>query len=93
CVFYNRDRRRCRVYFNRPAGCRVYPVILDEETGIILDDICPERDTITEVEKSLKGQKVINLLDNIDREAGVRQKNLKLDFFCSLKPSKSKKRV
>jgi len=74
CVFYNRDRQRCRVYVNRPAGCRVYPVILDEETGIILDDICPERDTITEVEKSLKGRKVINLLGNIDREAAVRQK-------------------
>ena len=77
CVFYNRDKQRCRVYINRPAGCRVYPVILDEETGIILDDICPERNTITEVEKSLKGRKVINLLDNIDSEAIIRQKQKK----------------
>jgi hypothetical protein len=74
CVFYNRDKQRCRVYVNRPAGCRVYPVILDEEIGIILDDICPERDTITEAEKSLKGRKVINLLEKIDCEAVVRQK-------------------
>jgi Fe-S-cluster containining protein len=74
CVFYNRIKQRCRVYINRPAGCRVYPVILDEETGIILDNICPERNTITEVEKSLKGRKVVNLLDNIDREAANRQK-------------------
>ena len=74
CVFYDRGKQRCRVYVNRPAGCRVYPVILDEEIGIILDDICPERSTITEVEKSLKGRKVINLLNDIDSEAAARQR-------------------
>lgn len=74
CVFYNRDKQRCKIYANRPAGCRVYPVILDEETGIILDNICPERDTINEAEKSLKGKRVIKLLDIIDNEALVRNK-------------------
>jgi uncharacterized protein len=74
CVFYNRIKQRCRVYISRPSGCRLYPVILDEETGTILDDICPERNTITEVEKSLKGRKVVNLLDKIDREAANRKK-------------------
>lgn len=77
CFFYDRSRQRCKVYSNRPAGCRVYPVVLDEETGIILDDICPERGTINDIEKSLKGQRVIKLLDKIDSEALVRKKQQK----------------
>ncbi len=72
CVFYDPKNRQCSVYVDRPAGCRVYPVILDEEKGIILDDICQSRDTITEVEKSVKGKRVIRLLEKIDDEADKR---------------------
>jgi hypothetical protein len=73
CVFYDRGNRRCSVYEHRPSGCRVYPVILDEETGIILDDICSERDTISVREKEVKGKKVIKLLEQIDAEAANRR--------------------
>ena len=69
CVFYDLKNRRCSVYTDRPSGCRVYPVILDEATGIILDDICQSRNTITLEEKRLKGKKVIRLLEVIDSEA------------------------
>jgi hypothetical protein len=44
-------------------------VILDEEKGIVLDDICDSRNTITEEEKKIKGQRVISLLKKIDNEA------------------------
>jgi uncharacterized protein len=73
CVFYDLDKRRCRVYFDRPSGCRVYPVILDEGTGIIVDDICHCASSIGEREKQLKGEKVIRLLDVIDSEAQLRR--------------------
>jgi hypothetical protein len=69
CVFYDLKNRKCSVYEDRPAGCRVYPVILDEEMGIILDDICHSRNTITLEEKKIKGKKVIRLLEIIDAEA------------------------
>jgi len=69
CVFYDRKNRQCSVYADRPAGCRVYPVILDEEAGIILDDICEARNSITCSEKKSKGKRVINLLEVIDAEA------------------------
>ncbi len=69
CIFYDLKNRQCSVYVNRPAGCRVYPVILDEETGIILDDICESRKSITQSEKNLKGKRVIRLLEIIDSEA------------------------
>jgi Fe-S-cluster containining protein len=69
CVFYDRKNRQCSVYVDRPAGCRVYPVILDEETGIILDSICQSRKSITQSEKKLKGKRVMKLLEIIDSEA------------------------
>ncbi len=72
CIFYDLKNRQCSIYEDRPSGCRVYPVILDEETGIILDDICQSRNTITLEEKRIKGKKVIRLLEIIDAEASER---------------------
>ena len=69
CIFYDLKNRQCSVYVNRPAGCRVYPVILHEDSGIILDNICQSRESITLSEKKLKGQRVIKLLEVIDSEA------------------------
>jgi Fe-S-cluster containining protein len=69
CVFYNVKERQCDVYADRPAGCRVYPVILDEDNGIIIDDICRAQSTISAHEKMQKGKQVIKLLEKIDQEA------------------------
>ena len=73
CVFYDSKNRRCSVYVDRPSGCRVYPVILDEEKGIVLDDICQSRNTVTDTEKYVKGKRVIRLLERIDSEATKRR--------------------
>ena len=69
CIFYDLKNQQCSVYVNRPDGCRVYPVILDEEVGIILDGICESRNSITFSEKKRKGKRVIELLEVIDAEA------------------------
>jgi Fe-S-cluster containining protein len=69
CVFYNVEKRRCRIYKHRPSGCRVYPTILSEEEGIILDDLCPVKNTVSEIELERKGKKLIELLQRIDAEA------------------------
>ena len=74
CFFYDRLNHKCSVYVDRPSGCRVYPVILDEVTGIILDSICESRKSITQSEKNLKGKRVIRLLKIIDSEANERCK-------------------
>jgi len=68
CVFYNTKKRRCRVYKARPEGCRLYPVIHSVEDGIILDELCPMRNTISSKEKNAKGRKVLKLLAAIDAE-------------------------
>lgn len=55
-----------------PSGCRVYPVIFDEEVGVILDDLCPDRGTISQEEKDVKGNRVVKLLERIDVETAKR---------------------
>lgn len=69
CVFYDLKQRMCSVYADRPMGCRVYPVIVDEEKGVVLDNLCPEIGSINDKEKSLKGKIVMKLLEEIDAEA------------------------
>ena len=75
CVFYDLAKHRCTIYASRPSGCRVYPVIVDEDCGIILDSICECRGSITEQEKSVKGKRVVKLLEVIDSEAEERRLN------------------
>ncbi|MCL2173239.1 MAG: YkgJ family cysteine cluster protein [Candidatus Bathyarchaeota archaeon] len=69
CAFYDLEKHSCSIYLDRPSGCGVYPVILDEAVGIIIDDICPQKMTITLEEQKEKGKTVIRLLEVIDAEA------------------------
>lgn len=69
CVFYSSEKHRCKVYKLKPLGCRIYPVIYNEKEGIVLDDLCPEKSTVSEKEKERKGKQLLKLLRNIDSEA------------------------
>ena len=42
CVFLRDDR--CSVYEDRPEGCRLYPLVYEEDAGPALDELCPWRD-------------------------------------------------
>ena len=72
CVFYDRDKQRCKVRAIRPAGCRIYPVMYYEDKGIVIDDICPAGGTINEKQKAKRGEQVLKLLKRIDAEAQER---------------------
>ena len=72
CVFFNPKTRVCRERANRPSGCRVYPVIYDENKGITIDDICPAKDSISEKQQMKRGKRVLKLLRQIDAEAKQR---------------------
>jgi Fe-S-cluster containining protein len=69
CFFYDKIGNHCKVYGVRPAGCRLYPVIYSEEEGVVGDDICPERNTVSRAEKKRKGVRLMRLLGRIDKEA------------------------
>ncbi len=79
CTFYDTKERKCNVYAARPAGCRVYPVILDEELGIVVDQICHAQTTISEQEKKRRGERVLKLLNKIDSEAKTRKEKTGLN--------------
>jgi len=72
CVFYDVERRRCKVYRHRPLGCRIYPIIYSEEERIIVDYLCPVKNTISNNEIKRKGKNLIKLLQRIDNEAKIR---------------------
>ena len=43
CVFH--DGKRCTIYENRPVGCKLYPVIFDEDLNLpVKDKLCPFQD-------------------------------------------------
>jgi hypothetical protein len=48
-------------------------VILDEDKGIVLDDICPAGKTVTEKQKAKRGKQIRRLLERIDAEAEERR--------------------
>jgi Fe-S-cluster containining protein len=76
CVFYDSAKRRCKVHERRPLGCRIYPVVYSEEDGVIADDLCPEKNTLSPDELERKGMKVVKLLDRIDSEAEARGRRI-----------------
>jgi hypothetical protein len=56
CVFH--DGEQCSIYSNRPAGCRLYPVIFDEDLDhAVKDGSCPYRD---EFDLSLKAKRKLS---------------------------------
>jgi len=69
CVFYDVEKCRCKIYKHRPLGCRIYPVIYSEQEGIVVDDLCPKKNTVSESELERKGKKVVELLRRINDEA------------------------
>jgi len=46
CFFLGKEG--CTVYSDRPAGCRLYPLVYDEgRRRGVLDSICPHREEFT----------------------------------------------
>jgi hypothetical protein len=72
CVFYDSEKCRCKAYRHRPSGCRTYPVVYSEDEGIIVDELCPMKNTVSKKELESRGKRVIGLLRMIDEEAASR---------------------
>lgn len=72
CVFFDPEKQKCTERANRPLGCRIYPILFDEDKGILVDNLCPAKGTFSEKEKMKRGKKVLKLLEKIDAEATKR---------------------
>jgi uncharacterized protein len=67
CVFH--DGKQCTIYANRPAGCRLYPIMFDEnQNRPVKDRLCPHR---SEFDLSLEAKQeltsvYLRLIDEIE---------------------------
>ena len=68
CYFYSLTERNCRVYKDRPLGCRTYPVVYLADEGAMVDELCPMGHTISERGLRTKGKILAKLLKKIDSE-------------------------
>ena len=72
CVFFDEKNKKCKIYDNRPMGCRLYPIIYDESIGVVVDETCPHNKKWNEHRTKLMAKKLIKLIKKIDSEAKQR---------------------
>jgi Fe-S-cluster containining protein len=68
CYFYDPEEKKCQVYEDRPLGCFIYPVIYSNDDGVITDEICLMRHTISKRELKIKGHILLKHLKKITNE-------------------------
>jgi Fe-S-cluster containining protein len=68
CYFYSRADKKCQIYEVRPMGCYIYPIMYLANEGVIVDELCPMGQTISEQELRIKGKILEKLLKKIDNE-------------------------
>ena len=68
CSLYSLADKKCRVYGKRPLGCYLYPVVYLGNEDPIVDELCPERQTISKRELETKGRILLKLLKKLDDE-------------------------
>jgi Fe-S-cluster containining protein len=58
CVFH--DGTECTIYENRPKGCKLYPIIFDEDSmSAVKDVLCPYRSEFSLSHKSKKDLSIV----------------------------------
>lgn len=69
CVF--NDGRKCLIYEKRPLGCKLYPLVYDEDYGIItLDEYCPHREEFKVSEDDR--DKLLSFIERLKKERELR---------------------
>lgn len=80
CYFHDSDRRFCRVYANRPLGCRLYPIVYSNDGGVTVDPLCSMAWTMCEDELRAKGSEMIELVKTLENEA-VARRAARMNFY------------
>ena len=69
CCFYDSVTKLCRIYVNRPLGCRLYPIVYSIYGWVTVDPLCPMNSTISQDELRAKESELIELVKTIESEA------------------------
>jgi len=71
CVFHN--GKHCTIYYHRPEGCTLYPVVYDKDkNSAILDNECPQKHCFS-ISKT-KSQQLNYLISILKNERTERKK-------------------
>ena len=54
CFFLEPTSKKCRIYRNRPLGCKIYPAILLNDTKVTVDRFCPNYKTLSKHARARK---------------------------------------
>jgi len=73
CYFYYSSNRLCRVYTNRPIGCRLYPIVYSIDELVTVDPLCPMALTMCQDELIAKGSELIKFVKKLENEAVARR--------------------
>jgi len=65
CYFYDPTEEKCQIYEDRPLGCFLYPVIYATDEGVIADELCPMKHSISKHELKIKGKILLKHLKSI----------------------------
>ena len=57
----------CQAWDDRPEGCRIYPLVLDELDKPFLDELCPHRNDFSDPPVGLRGRLLV-LAQTLDDE-------------------------
>lgn len=68
CYFYSFTHKKCQIYRKRPLGCYLYPVVYLMNEGVIVDELCPIGQTISEHELRVKGRILEKFLKKLGNE-------------------------
>jgi len=60
--------KKCQVYKDRPLGCLLHPVVYSIDEGVIADEFCPMRRTVSKHELKMKGKILLKHLKEITSE-------------------------
>ncbi|HUR70123.1 MAG TPA: YkgJ family cysteine cluster protein [Candidatus Thermoplasmatota archaeon] len=63
CFFLRENR--CSVYADRPQGCRIYPLVMNERGRVVRDEDCPHRAEFPM--DASAGRRIQRVLSNLSR--------------------------
>ena len=73
CYFYDSAKGLCRVYANRPFGCRLYPIVYSIDGQVTVDPLCPQAWTISQDALRDREKDLIKLVKTLESEAAARR--------------------
>lgn len=69
CVFLDTSTNTCTIYPDRPEGCRLYPLVYDEESDkVLVDPLCPKSHLISQRRIRELSSALLSLIDLLIRE-------------------------